>query len=262
MNRHIIFALLATATLMGGGAAEAASVTPPSITVTYGEGQTRTITYQEVSQDPETGETIYNWEGPVTLEVPGGTIVLQSFEQILDPTGAFAVAFSSNDAGFIPGPFAIDFPSFPALANNIIFSGSLSGSLTDGTSTPNGVNINPVGDGVVKYVLKRAGVEVTSFFLGDPATFPAQIPPDNSFTYGPFTQSPFIVDCGPLGCDDVDVIIDFTATRAVNDQYSFTGRWDVVEGPPNVVIPEPSATASLIGLGLFGLTLMRRRQHS
>jgi hypothetical protein len=87
-----------------------------------------------------------------------------------------------------------------------------------------------------------------------PGPTQGNVPPgsfNNTFTY----------NCPVGGCINFTQEISFTGTGG-GDQYGLTGRLDIVPMPPINGVPEPSATAAVVGVGLLGLTFLRRRKDS
>ena len=178
---------------------------------------------------------------PVTLNfagVDGADVMLHDLSSVLDPTGSFSVSYTDFGA---PSNFSttFNFPAFaPTLFGTVSFTGSASGSVTDGTAVRDGVSYTPTGGnpGVFKYELfDTMNASITSFFL-DPGSAFAAGPPD-SHVVGPYdnTGSPVVVSAGPNGVGTVVVTSSFTGSGGT-DQYAFTGRWDLVPEPSTMVL--------------------------
>jgi hypothetical protein len=214
--------------------------------------QTAQISLEAVEFDTTLNLVNYHQLSPVTMTwaaLNGETITLSNLHSVLDPSGSFSGAFTDFGA---PSTFTatFTFPAFaPTMFGNVLFSGSVSGSATDGTAVPNGVSYTPTGGnpGVFRYELFDTTSALLATFFHDPgAAFPAG--PPNTHTTGPFDNSgsPLLVAAGPNGVGTVVVTASFTGSGGT-DQYAFTGRWDV--------IPEPSsfglALSGLLGLAAF-----------
>jgi len=202
------------------------------------------VTLDAISYDTVLNQVTYFQLNPVNLSwASGDGVTVNNLNTILDPTGSFSASYTDFGA---PSVFTTTFlfPAFvPTIFGPVVFSGSVSGSATDGTGVPNGVSYVPTGGnpGVFKYELLDTTSAVIATFFQDPgASFPAG--PPNTHTTGPYdnTGSPVVVGAGPNGVGTVVVTSSFNGSGGT-DQYAFTGRWDV--------IPEPSS----IGLALTGL---------
>ena len=224
-----------------------------------GHLQNISVTLDPVELDTTLNLVTYAQLAPVQMSWPGvegETMTLNNLSTRLDPTGSFAV--STTDFGS-PSVFtaSFTFPIFsPTLFGPVSFSGSVSGSATDGTGVPNGVSYAPTGvnPGVFQYqLLDTTAAPVATFYQDPGASFAAG--PPNSHTTGPFDNSgsPVIVSAGPNGVGTVVVNESFTGSGG-SDQYAFTGRWDV--NP----VPEPN-TMVLAGLGVAGLGVLARKRR-
>lgn len=214
------------------------------------------VTLNAIEYNTATALVRYYQLNPVTLSWPalgGDTIVFQDLSSVLDPTGSFSASYTDFGA---PSTFTTTF-SYPAFAPTIFgpisFSGSVSGSATDGTTVPNGVGYTPTGGnpGVFRYELfDTTAALMATFFHDAGSAFPAG--PPNSHTTGPFDNagSPLLLGAGPNGVGTVKVTSSFTGSGGT-DQYAFTGRWDVLE------VPEPSSLG-LLFTGLLGLMAFAR----
>jgi hypothetical protein len=227
-------------------------------TAVDGSPKNANITLTAQSYDTTLNLVTYYQLNPVSLNWGSGdAVTFHDLSSVLDPTGSFAASYTDFGA---PSVFVttFSFPTFtPTLFGTVAFSGSVSGSVTDGTGVPNGVAYSPTGGnpGVFRYQLFDTTPTLLATFFQDPGTsFPAG--PPNSHTTGPFDNSgsPLLVGTGPNGVGSVTVISSFLGSGGT-DQYSFTGRWDV--NP----VPEPSsiqlALTGLLGLAAFA---WKRRQ--
>jgi len=221
-----------------------------------GHLQSANITLNAIEYDTTLNLVTYYQLNPLTLTwASGDQITIHDLSSKLDPFGSFAGSVTDIGA---PSTFTtvFTFPTFvPTLFGPLTFSGSVSGSATDGTGVPNGVSYVPVGPnpGVFRYELyDTTAALVTNFFLDPGASFPAG--PPNSHVTGPYDNSgsPVIVGSGPNGVGSVQVVETFLGSGGT-DNYAFTGRWDV--NP----VPEPT-TMVLVALGLVGFTLTTRKR--
>ncbi len=217
-----------------------------------GRPQTTQVTLQAVEYDTTRNLVTYFQLAPVTMTwsaLDGETVTLNNLNSMLDPSGSFSASYTDFGA---PSTFTttFTFPAFaPTMFGTVLFSGSVSGSATDGTAVPDGVSYTPSGGnpGVFRYELFDTTSALLATFFHDPgAAFPAG--PPNTHVTGPYdnTGSPLVVGAGPNGVGTVTVTASFTGSGGT-DQYAFTGRWDV--------IPEPSsfglALSGLLGLAAF-----------
>jgi hypothetical protein len=235
-----------------------ASVQVGATTSVDGRPQNVSITLDAVQYDTTLNLVTYSQQTTVTRNwASGDSVTFQGLSSVLDPTGSFSASYT--DFG-TPSTFVttFSFPTFtPTLFGTVAFSGSVSGSVTDGTAVRDGVSYSPSvpNPGVFRYQLfDTTPAPLATFFLDPGAAF-APGPPD-SHTTGPYsnTGSPLVVSTGPNGVGSVTVISSFMGSGG-NDQYSFSGRWDVTP------VPEPSSLAlALTGLlGLGALAWKRRR---
>jgi hypothetical protein len=223
-----------------------ASVQVGVVAAVDGVPQTAQVTLQAVEFDTALNLVKYFQLSPVTMTWPalgGEAITLSNLQSVLDPSGSFSASYT--DFG-LPSTFTttFTFPAFaPTMFGTVLFSGSVSGSATDGTTVPDGVSYAPTGTnpGVFRYELFDTTSALLATFFHDPGAAFAAGPP-NTHTTGPYdnTGSPLVVAAGPNGVGSVVVTASFTGSGGT-DQYAFTGRWDV--------IPEPSS----VGLVLAGL---------
>jgi hypothetical protein len=222
-----------------------------------GWGIAEDITLSAIEYDTDLNLVTYYQLYPITLTwASGDQFTVHDLSSKLDPTGSFAGSFTDFGA---PSTFTtvLTFPTFsPTLFGPVSFSGSVSGSATDGTTGPNGVSYTPAGGnpGVFRYELyDTTAALITNFFLDPGASFAAG--PPNSHTTGPYDNSgsPIIVGAGPNGVGSVQVVESLVGSGGT-DQYAFTGRWDA--NP----VPEPS-TLILAFLGIAGLGALARKRR-
>jgi PEP-CTERM motif len=215
-----------------------------------------------VEFDTSTNLVTYFQLDPMTISFgevgSSDSLTISNLSSVLDPTGSFSASYTDFGA---PSTFTtiFVFPAFaPTLFNTVQFSGSASGSVTDGAATPDGVSYSPSGvnPGVFKYeLLDTTNAVISTFFLDSGASFAAG--PPNTHTTGPEDNSgsPLSVNANPNGVGTVLVTGSFLGSGGL-DQYAFTGRWDVIN-----VVPEPG-TALLLTSGLMGLAVYGRRKRS
>jgi hypothetical protein len=171
---------------------------------------------------------------PIDPNEPGeGCVEIIDITTDPDPFGAYNLNFRdfANPSDFhVTLSYVID----PTLYNPVDITASMAGSLTDGSSTRDGVSITPIDSkGVVTYALTGASSSIPlNFGLGDAQSSSAG-PPD-SHTYGPFDQTgvpaaDLVYDCGSLssGCTGFDIIFKFTGSGG-GDRFGFTGRLDIL----------------------------------
>lgn len=223
-----------------------------------GVNQNFNVTLTAVELNTATNLVTYLQLSPVNIHWAEGDLQVKDMSSVLDPTGSFAASYTDIGA---PSVFSTTFlfPAFaPTLFGPVSFFGSVSGTITDGTSTPNGVSYTPTGlnPGVFKYELfDTTSASIATFYHDPGSSFPAG--PPNTHNTGPYDNSgsPIIVGAGPNGVGTVVVTSSFTGSGGI-DNYAFTGRWDVVP------VPEPSTMmlAALGALSLFGIARRSRRK--
>ncbi len=130
------------------------------------------IVLDAVQYDPATNQVVYLQLSPsqVTFE-NGDGVTISNLSSILDPSGSFSASYTDVCA---PSSFTTTFlfPAFaPTLFGNVYFSGSVSGSITDGTPIKDGVSYTPTvpNPGVFKYELLDTTSATIATFFHDPA---------------------------------------------------------------------------------------------
>lgn len=272
MKKTLLYAALAAATVMTGGAAQADTIEAltqycsegnvfiPSSKIcgttldTTVNGIPVLVTLNATAYHPEINQVEYNLLNPILVTIPGSDgdqVKLNKVSIFLDPVLKFEASFTDFAE---PSPFNLAFTSFP-FAPTVSIASSLSGVLTDGSMPKNGVSLTTPG--LVKYdFLDATGTSVDSFNLGSQASFPAgsQDGSGDNHLYGPLSGGG-ILTCDTVGCGSVKLSLAFTGSGG-GDRYDFTSRSDVTV-PEKV--PEPSATVPIALFGLAGLWGVHKR---
>jgi hypothetical protein len=271
MKRNLLYAVLSTATLIAGSAAQAATV--EALTQYCPEGDVFIpadkicaitlgttvndlpvlVDLKATAYDLQTAQVEYNLLEPILVTLPGSDgdrVEIDKVSVFLDPVLKFEVSLTDFAD---PSSFNLAFTSFP-FAPSVSVQSSLSGVLTDNNSSQDGVSLTTPA--LLTYdFLDAAGNTVDSFNFGSSASFPDGS--EDSYPYGPLTEKGQLT-CDTVGCGSVKLSLAFTGSGG-GDRYDFTSRSDVTAAAS---IPEPSATVSLSLIGLIGLlTLKKERSH-
>lgn len=180
----------------------------------------------------------------------------------LDPFINYKISVKNNTPGLKTFQQVVTAPISPTISGLNQVRASVSGGTTDATG--DGVSITPAPN---RNQDANNGNELQLFLLNNSNNFSASGSyinagvdvggaetdggPPNSFTYGAYAEGPI---AGPLGS------WNFMQTRT---RFTLTGNGDsaVINGYANITaVPEAKTYAMmLVGLGLIGFTVVRRR---
>jgi hypothetical protein len=185
----------------------------------------------------------------------GGTWMLTSASLVLNTDPSILAIMAVTNTSSVTQTFILNvtLPIAPAFGPPSLIQGSISGSLTDtssatGLGTIGSASVAALGGGSI-YTAQIDGIGVRTL-LDDP--FGVGVFVNNgSATIGPADFGiPVRESSGVATTTDIGIQLRFALSAG--DSASFTSVFDVIP------VPEPG-TASLVGLGLVLLTVVRRR---
>lgn len=241
MRRSVNVALLSTALLLTGSAAEANHVGPLELEVLI-EGASAGVYDEDQLGCTSTGGDTFQCSGTDLMVGGSDGLTLDMWDLSLDsdPVVSGITAVTNQNAS--TQQFTLLFTLPTTIATSTLMGGSIQGGATDNDG--DGVTLSaPTGSAFYSAIIDGA---VQQTLYADPASFSAgaflsaNVP--NAAWGTPIPSAP-----GPAVNSFIRIQLDFDLTG--DDSASFTSNF--------VVVPEP-ATALLLGAGLCALALRRR----
>jgi hypothetical protein len=235
--RLLLSAIAAVAALGMSAISNAVSIDPPSLSI---NGWAPSLTALGCTADAAGIETCAG--GGLSQVKLGSPFTLTEWDLTLDPDpsvfGFIAIQNNLTVAQTFTFVFLVPVAS---QGPSVQVSGSISGSLTEGTAIPDSASLTSVAPSM--YQAQIDGLTVQTL-LNHSQSFSTT----TSTTWGPASFGPTTL--GQAANTSIAIRVDFTLSPG--DLASFTSRFNVI------AVPEP-ATLAMLGGGLVGLVAFGRR---